>query len=327
MFGLRKMTVGAVLSLSFALAAGPQVARAAGDQDVSAGSAAVAQQQAQANSDQGKAETCLKCHDTPPATLILYTKHAQIADPRTPFAGDQCQACHGASEAHLKKPPEGQKRALPDRSFGADSATTAQEQNQVCLNCHQGGARINWHMSQHEAADQPCATCHQTHAVRDPMLVKTTQVQACIGCHAERRADLYRRSRHPIREGIIACSDCHNPHGSFGSDNLVKASVNETCFMCHADKRGPFLWEHQPVTEDCTLCHLPHSSTQDKLLKMRAPQLCQTCHLAQFHPSTLYDGTDIPPSAADIHLLARGCLNCHSRVHGSNHPSGPRLSR
>ncbi len=322
MIGPRGIAAATILFLAFAAA--PPAAHAAGADDAAGWRPA---QLAQAEVTGRGAEVCLKCHDEPPATLILHTKHAQTADPYSPFAGDQCQACHGASEEHLKKPPEGQKRAPTDRRFGKYAGTAPQEQNKVCLDCHQGGDRINWHMSKHEAADQPCAACHQVHAIRDPMLDKVKQVETCVGCHAERRADLFRRSRHPIREGIVACADCHNPHGSFGSEGLVEPSVNETCFTCHQEKRGPFLWEHQPVSENCGLCHTPHGSTQPKLLKIRTPQLCQTCHLAQFHPSTLYDGADVPPLGADIHVLARGCVNCHPRVHGTNHPSGPRLTR
>ena len=26
-------------------------------------------------------------------------------------------------------------------------------------------------------------------------------------------------------------------------------------------------------------------------------------------------------------MVLRSCLNCHAEVHGSNHPSGPRLAR
>ena len=76
----------------------------------------------------------------------------------------------------------------------------------------------------------------------------------------------------------MACSDCHNPHGSTGPTLLVKNSVNETCYTCHAEKRGPFLWEHAPVVDNCTNCHTPHGSANAPLLKARAPWLCQDCH-------------------------------------------------
>ena len=141
---------------------------------------------------------------------------------------------------------------------------------------------------------------------------------------------MLRPSTHPIREGKMSCSGCHNPHGSNGPKLLTKNTVNETCYTCHAEKRGPFLWEHAPAREDCTNCHKPHGSVNASLLKQRVPWLCQQCHLTAFHPSTAYSGTGLPgatlPSGAQ-QLLGKGCTNCHSEVHGSNHPSGVRKTR
>ena len=148
-------------------------------------------------------------------------------------------------------------------------------------------------------------------------------------CHPAVRARMNRVSHHPVREGAMQCSSCHDVHGS--NPKLVAADwVNETCYQCHAEKRGPFLWEHQPVREDCTLCHRPHGSVHASLLKNRAPWLCQQCHLAPQHPSTAYSGTGLPgatiPSGAQ-QMLGKAGLNSHSEVHGSNHPSGPRKTR
>ena len=51
----------------------------------------------------------------------------------------------------------------------------------------------------------------------------------------------------------MACSDCHNPHGAMADFALVGRTLNDTCFTCHAEKRGPYLWEHAPVSEDCSI--------------------------------------------------------------------------
>ena len=119
------------------------------------------------------------------------------------------------------------------------------------------------------------------------------------------------------------------PNGSIGPVSLKKFTVSETCFQCHAEKRGPFLWEHPPVRDKCTNCHTPHGSSQPRLLKARAPWLCQQCHLATFHPSDLYAGSALPGgSQSDMsRLLVKSCLNCHPKIHGSNHPSGVRFTR
>lgn len=273
------------------------------------------------------AKTCMKCHDEPPVTLILHTPHAQRADKRTPFASHDCETCHGASPEHLVKPAEGKKRASPQIVFSNKSSTPVADRNKVCLGCHKGGLRINWAGSQHQSEDVACTNCHKVHTLKDRMLVKAEQPKTCFKCHVRQKVESRRLSRHPIKEGKVVCSECHNPHGTFGPKLLVKATVNETCFQCHAEKRGPFLWEHAPVSEDCTNCHTPHGSTQPRLLKVRTPFLCQTCHSEAFHPSTLYSGTALPSATPGSRLLAKGCLNCHPKVHGSNHPSGPRLTR
>lgn len=273
-------------------------------------------------------QECLKCHDEAPTSLILRTPHAQMADDRTPFASHQCETCHGPSPEHLIKPAEGETRASTKVTFGIGADTPVAEQNAVCLGCHGGDEkRANWTASQHETADSPCSSCHNVHAAKDPMLIRTAQAEVCYTCHVEQRAQSHRRSRHPIKEGKVICSDCHNPHGSVGPKLLKHASVNDTCYDCHTEKRGPFLWEHAPVRDDCSNCHTPHGSSQPKLLKVRTPWLCQQCHQEVFHPSTLYSGRGVPPVGNARQMLAKGCLNCHSKIHGSNHPSGVRFTR
>ncbi len=290
----------------------------------------VAAQQSTAEAAPSGPRDCVECHDETdayPVLAITKTKHAVVADQRTPFANGECSACHGASADHSRRP----RRFEPDHVFGTKpGSSTVAVQNGACLGCHESGMRMHWKGSQHETQDVACTSCHQLHTDHDAVLNKGTQVDVCLGCHKEKRAELHRPSTHPILEGQMGCSDCHNPHGSTGPTLLVGATLNETCYGCHAEKRGPFLWEHAPVREDCSLCHRPHGSTQVALLKARIPWLCQECHLAPQHPSTAYSGSGLPGSATPSgaqQMLGKGCLNCHSQVHGSNHPSGPRKTR
>ena len=275
---------------------------------------------------------CTKCHDETedyPVLSILKTPHAVTADPGSPFAEEACVTCHGPSEAHVRKEGDGE-RAPPDIAFDADAATPVAQKNAVCLDCHESAARLHWKGSTHEAEGVACSSCHNVHTGHDAVLAKETQSDQCYTCHRDKRAEMLRPSSHPLREGEMACSDCHNPHGSAGPTLLAQETVNETCYTCHQEKRGPFLWEHQPAREDCTLCHKPHGSVHANLLKTRSPWLCQQCHLAPQHPSTAYSGTGLPgaatPSGAQ-QMLGRACQNCHSQVHGSNHPSGVRKTR
>jgi predicted CXXCH cytochrome family protein len=150
---------------------------------------------------------------------------------------------------------------------------------------------------------------------------------AAFLCHPSIRAELMRQSHHPIREGKTKCSDCHNPHGTV-ADKLVDAQdVNQKCFGCHADLRGPFLWDHPPVIEDCLACHTPHGSPRTPLLKAKMPYLCQRCHSNVGHASQLQaknagDAGQVASRVLNNRGFYRACLNCHVSIHGSNHPSG-----
>ncbi|MBD3649223.1 MAG: DmsE family decaheme c-type cytochrome [Pseudomonadales bacterium] len=198
---------------------------------------------------------------------------------------------------------------------------------EVCMNCHEGSARMHWMDSAHDVEGLSCNDCHQIHVQRDPVLDKNRQIGVCFECHKAEQAKINLPSRHPIKEGQTVCSDCHNPHGSSTVADLNAPSLVEACVTCHKEKRGPFIFEHPPAAEDCSECHEPHGSAQPSLLVTRPPFLCQQCHLAAFHPSQLADGTGLPTGAPNRNLLGKSCLNCHSKVHGSNHPSGARLTR
>jgi len=306
--------------------------------------APIASKQASGFSEKG-ADTCIKCHDADeeyPVFDIFKTKHGQQKDKRSPFAGLQCEACHGpgaAGEAameeafarggHVGKVPPGQKRP-PILNFGTKSDESVEKQNSMCLKCHEGNDHIGWKGSAHAAGSVACANCHIIHTPNDPVLTKLTQPEVCYKCHKQERADFFKTSTHPVRAGLMTCSECHKPHGSGTNAPLVKPTVNQTCHTCHAEKRGPFLWEHAPVAEDCTLCHSPHGSVHTALLKKNTPLLCQQCHSPNGHPAVALTGTSLPGGsnpALSGFLLARGCANCHSQVHGSNHPAGTRLMR
>ncbi len=277
-------------------------------------------------SSQG-ADTCLGCHNDAGVTGIFHTKHARPDDPRGPFGhgGLQCEACHGPGGAHVKA-GGGPLSGMVD--FGPKASAPAAKQNAQCLSCHQSNAAHDWASSAHAAADVACASCHQLHVAKDPVRTAATQIEVCTACHQAQHADLLKPSHHPMREGKMACTACHSPHGSTAPAQLVKNTVNETCTSCHAEYRGPFLWEHQPVTEDCGNCHNAHGSVQPALLKIRPPFLCQTCHEGAGHPSIFNTPQGLPGSGMpSAYLLAGGCVNCHSQIHGSNHPSGRAFMR
>jgi DmsE family decaheme c-type cytochrome len=226
---------------------------------------------------------------------------------------------------------------------------------QTCLTCHEGGNRTHWDGAQHQMQGVSCNDCHTVHRPKDNVLAKNTQSDVCYTCHKKQRAETHRMSTHPIDAGKVSCGDCHNPHGSVGPKLVKKNTINETCFNCHAEKRGPFLWNHASANDDCMNCHTPHGSTIAPLLKARSPMLCQQCHgNITPHPGNIYSGASLPGGTiANINQGAvsatnpvnpltgaavsrnnppaqipfRGCVNCHSAVHGSNHPAGIYLVR
>ncbi len=275
------------------------------------------------------ADSCVLCHSEgseKPATAIFFTKHGSQADPETPFSDLQCETCHGPSKEHARAQRRG-KDGNPPVTFGPNAATPAAEQNQVCLNCHESRGRLAWSGSMHEIEDLSCASCHQVHAKRDRVFDTLAQQQTCFTCHQNKRSDTLKSSSHPLRFGSMACSSCHDPHDGNNDFLLQRSTVNLTCYLCHAEKRGPFLWEHAPASEDCTLCHQPHGSNHPALLVKRPPLLCQQCHSPAGHPSEAYTSEEMDDNFNNRFLLGRSCLNGHSQVHGSNHPSGAKLHR
>ncbi|WP_427916268.1 DmsE family decaheme c-type cytochrome [Shewanella algae] len=269
------------------------------------------------------ADSCLMCHKKNQKVMALFDGvHGNPNLSQSPMADLQCEACHGPMGKHNRGGKE------PMITFGADSPVPADKQNSVCLSCHQDEQRLGWSASHHDTAGVSCASCHQVHTGQDPIQSRETEVAVCSSCHSEQRADIHKRSAHPIRTEQMVCSDCHNPHGSLGDASLKQMTVNENCYSCHAEKRGPQLWEHAPVTDNCASCHNPHGSVNEAMLLAKPPQLCQQCHASDGHAARAYfpanEQTGLMPNAYNA---GNSCLNCHTQVHGSNHPSGKLLQR
>ncbi len=270
--------------------------------------------EAMAQGEYAGIEQCAMCHDKMVSTFKESIHGKKGFELRSDKA---CETCHGPGSAHVES--GGDKTKIQ-----SIKALSVEEKSNMCLQCHEKGKQILWKGSAHESRDLSCLTCHSVHNPKaEKSQLLSEEPQLCFDCHKRTRAQFLRASHHPIREGKMECSDCHNSHGTQNEKLISSNSITEKCYECHAEKRGPFLWEHVPVREDCSVCHEPHGSNHLKMLNAKQPFLCQRCHSDTRHPGTLYDQTQILSNR----LFNRSCTNCHSNIHGSNHPSGETFLR
>jgi DmsE family decaheme c-type cytochrome len=262
-------------------------------------------------------KACANCHSPLIAQFqkTLMGKIGMSAKGRGKF---ECENCHGPGSEHVRL--GGGRGVGGILSFEQDDPRPVEERNAVCLNCHQRGDRTYWAGGVHETRGLACTNCHTImKAVSRKYQLKTVRVKdTCFQCHKLQRAQIQYSSHMPIRENKMTCTDCHNPHGSPTEKLLRAASTNQLCYKCHAEKRGPFLFEHQPVRENCLNCHNPHGSNYEYLLKVARPRLCHQCHTMAHNPTTS-GGFGYPNT---VYLLQNACGNCHSNIHGSNKPNG-----
>lgn len=268
---------------------------------------------------------CRTCHPAIVAGFFRNPHYKTQTAADTPLELSGCEGCHGPGSRHIAA--KGGRTTIV-----AFSQLGSREVLDNCLRCHAGTlGRAQIRRSQHSLAQVACNGCHSIHASKTPRyLLASQQRDVCYGCHVNVRAQFSLPFKHRVNEGFMTCSDCHNPHGTpapawdMGArPRMVDAALGseEPCLKCHADKRGPFAYEHPATRVDgCRICHTPHGSAHAGLLTRPAVfTLCLECHngLAGFGPQG--DGIRTTPSS---HNMAdprfRNCTVCHARIHGSN---------
>jgi len=264
--------------------------------------------------------TCANCHAEAYTSTVM-TPHGAKND----VNGTMCMACHGDASAHAKDP----MKVKPENRLGGKVA--AAQQTAVCMTCHAGNRQLTfWEAGKHSLNEVSCSNCHSIHGKStDPAIrpytttFRDNEADMCGTCHQSVRSATLKPSHHPIQEGKIKCSDCHNPHGALSKAMVKQETVNQQCLSCHADKRGPYVFSHPAVEDNCLSCHNPHGSSHTFLLNEKVPNLCQDCHDWSRHPGTFYgSGSGWPPQGnANTRFIARSCLNCHNAIHGSNAPA------
>lgn len=264
-------------------------------------------------------DTCRICHEK------IYEGFEKTAHYKTllhtNWTADRkgCESCHGPGKEHAES---GDKTKI-FRFVGVP----AEDITNACLKCHEGEEeRHNFRRSEHNVNSVTCTACHSQHhsAKRAESLLREEPTKLCYSCHGEVKSEFSMPFRHRVSEGILKCIDCHNQHGGFNL-KLTRAT-NETdsiCVKCHSDKQGPFVFEHPPVkVEGCTACHLPHGSTNPKMLRRNQVRfVCLECHSNVVGTPGDRRGPITPASHNMALPRWQNCTTCHSNIHGSNlHP-------
>lgn len=268
-------------------------------------------------------KVCADCHAKVSHTFDE-NAHQQFFKAGTTALKGTCESCHGPRSRHA----DDEKKVAPWQGIPAD------QQSGICMQCHAGGDKMHFKAGPHMNNGVSCTSCHDgkhddAGTARLASLSsgsgamsagsRAQTVEKCYSCHAGVRGQMSKASHHPVREGKMDCLSCHNVHGS--NPSLLKTStVNETCYSCHTEKRGPFVFEHAPVRESCASCHDAHGTTNRKLLNQKESFLCLSCHSYGGH-------INLPRYNRTSNPYGDGCVNCHVAVHGSTHPSGAKLTR
>lgn len=239
-------------------------------------------------------ELCMACHSDV-ATAQQDDWHSRAVASRP--GSSNCEECHGPSAAHTGDPAN-------VRTFYDVKHAPAGRSAQACLSCHQrvGRNAALWKASEHAQANVRCWGCHSQGATPHNRTIRRPDKTVCYTCHRDEQAKFEMTSHHPVNEGRVDCSDCHDPHAR--QSDRAKTDI---CASCHAEQRGPFVFAHGAIsgelTDGCLDCHQAHGSPNQRLLRYTGRGLCLQCHADHA-----------------LHFLPRTCWSagCHSQVHGSN---------
>lgn len=253
------------------------------------------------------AETCALCH-APEVKGFSSNPHSKLALEHG-GSGVTCESCHGPAKAHVES------GGVASKIFQFTKATPKQVEEK-CLSCHVG-EHANFTRTAHGEAQISCISCHSSHKFEPQTeMLKAKQPTLCYQCHTDVKAAFMQPFHHKVNEGLLKCTDCHDPHGTFQSSLVRTTSTQDAiCTKCHVDTLGPFVYEHPPIkTEGCTSCHFPHGSPNPRLLiRNNVNSLCLQCH----SPSMNFTA----PGTPSFHNQAnqyQSCTTCHVQIHGSN---------
>lgn len=251
------------------------------------------------------ANPCQECHEEQVKPMLKTVHRGVVAD------GDAfCASCHGDPAAHLES-----GEAADIRGPARLAKWGATEQAAACLSCH-GSDFPDW-KSQPHAGRVSCWSCHRDRALHfEPAGPKLTPARRhetwklCTACHADVRAQMRQEYRHPVEQGLVDCTDCHDVHGTTVDPTVNK--IDRACMTCHEQQAGPFVFPHPAMDEGCVSCHRPHGSWNRSLLASAGNGACLSCHVQSSFPG-------VGQIEHRFRLNGGGrCWDCHSDVHGSS---------
>jgi DmsE family decaheme c-type cytochrome len=254
-------------------------------------------------------EACAQCHQELQKSFDTGPHWKTLQDQRRGVAFQGCEGCHGPGKEHAES-------GDPTKIIRFTGLSQAQA-SQRCLRCHEYGRdHANFLRSPHFLNDVGCTSCHSIHHgnVTKVLLIKPEPL-LCYSCHLDVKPAFSMPYHHKVNEGLLQCSNCHNVHGGFITRQLRSTAGQDVlCFNCHTDKAGPFAFEHAPVkTEGCVACHMPHGSTNPRLLRRsQVNLLCLECHTLTVD--------QLAPAIPTFHNQAQkyqACTMCHVAIHGS----------
>jgi len=276
-------------------------------------------------------ETCLECHDDM-AETFSHSIHGRLRAYQYPGLAEGCESCHGPGAKHVES-EDPADMFLPTADMGNDGVEN-------CLVCHKTGHTLNWETSVHAESDVGCLSCHKVHDNSRAALLADKEEDVCFKCHMDLKAQFQMPSHHPLREGFMTCSSCHDTHGNEFQGIADSETSRDACLVCHTEYAGPYIFEHSPVEEDCTICHAVHGTVANNLLKQNEPFICLQCHQPHFHSILAgYEGeTETPPGVIGTdpdyaglsgtshydsmkRVMLTKCTQCHQSVHGTDLPS------
>lgn len=270
------------------------------------GKTATAQEKDTASENSDGAHDCATCHKEI-AKDFASNPHSKTTRMQG-RNGVTCEDCHGAGKAHAES---GDKAKILNP---ANEST--KEVDAKCLKCHLAKHR-GLDDSDHTASDVSCTGCHDIHHSKVESLLKASEPVLCYQCHTDVKPQFSNPFHHKVNEGLVQCSDCHDPHGTYKMKGRRSAiEQNAFCVRCHTETAGPFVYEHGAVKgEGCIACHVPHGGQNPHLLnRANVTSICLQCHAPLPNFTT-------PMPAGSHHTQAaqsQSCVVCHTSIHGSN---------